>query len=186
MERFTGDDNSLRKASDLYETMEDLEEKWKELRLLEEEKMAIEIYDEVQRELSGREDLGCFDNQLLVLKEFDGHTPLKQVEFVLESFWVRLHNLPLSCMIERRGEQIGYTVGRVEKVDVQEDGSGWGSYLRVQIHMDLTQPLARGRTLTVKGKNIWVPFRYEKMARICFTCRCIEYGTFGCKEGGIS
>ncbi|XP_042988612.1 uncharacterized protein LOC122316143 [Carya illinoinensis] len=223
--------------------MEDLEEKWKELKLREEEKMVIEIDDEVPRDLlmkeqrtllekfcsnrliskevvestlakvwriskqaqftevspnifaivfdniadkqkvwSGRPWL--FDNQLILLKEFDGFTPLKQVNFNSESFWVRFHNLPLSCMTEVRGEQIGSTVQRVERVDVQKDGSGWGKFLRVQIHMDLHQPLARGRTLMVKGKDIWIPFSYEKMPRICFSYGCIEHGNNECKEGG--
>ncbi|XP_042962692.1 uncharacterized protein LOC122296963 [Carya illinoinensis] len=220
--------------------MEDLEEKWKELRLREEEKMVIEIDDEVSGDLLMKEQrslLGklcsnrliskevmestlakiwriskkaqftevspntfaivfgniadkqkvwsgrpwLFDNQLVVLKEFDGFTPLKQVNFTSESFWVRFHNLPLSCMTEVRGEQIGSTVGRV---DVQGDGSGWGKFLRVQIHMDLNQPLARGRTLMVKGNEIWIPFSYEKMPRICFSCGCIEHGLNECKEGG--
>ncbi|XP_042958006.1 uncharacterized protein LOC122293492 [Carya illinoinensis] len=223
--------------------MEDLEEKWKDLKLRDEEKMVIEIDEEVPSDLlikeqrtllekfcsnrliskevventlakvwriskqaqftevspnifaivldniankqkvwSGRPWL--FDNQLLVLKEFDGFTPLKQVNFNSESFWVRFHNLPLSCMMEVRGEQIGSTVGRVERVDVQEDGSGWGKFLRVQIHIDLNQPLTRGRTLMVKGKDIWIPFSYEKMPRICFLCGCIKHGQDECKEGG--
>ncbi|XP_042952130.1 uncharacterized protein At4g02000-like [Carya illinoinensis] len=223
--------------------MEDLAEKWKEMRLLDEEKAAIEIDDELPRELLLKEQrtlLGkfcsprliskevlettlakvwrisrraqftevslniftlvfdnvddkmrvwagrpwLFDNQLLVLKEYVGDTPLKQVDFNSESFWVRFHNMPLSCMTEKRGEQIGSSVGKVEKVDVQEDGSGWGCYLRVQIHMDITQPMARGRTLIVKGQKIWIPFSYEKMPRICFTCGCIEHGKEGCKVGG--
>lgn len=57
-------------------------------------------------------------------------------------------------------------MGKVEEVDVQKDESGWGSFLRVQIYLDLTQPLARGRTLKVKGNSLWIPFSYEKLATV--------------------
>ncbi|KAG6646089.1 hypothetical protein CIPAW_08G169200 [Carya illinoinensis] len=37
---------------------------------------------------------------------------------------------------------------------VYGDGSGWGKFLRVQIHMDLNQPLARGRTLMLSFPSL--------------------------------
>ncbi|XP_042942825.1 uncharacterized protein At4g02000-like [Carya illinoinensis] len=121
-----------------------------------------------------------FDNQLFVLKEFEGYTPLHRVNFDYECLWVWMHNLPLSCMTKERGVQIGGTMRRVEEVDVHEDGSGWGSFFRVQIYMDLTQPLARGRTINVKVESIWILFSYEKMPRICFSCGCAVHGVKGC------
>lgn len=55
-----------------------------------------------------------------------------------------------------------------------------GSYLRVRVCVNLTQALARGRTLKVKGESIWIPFSYEKMPCICFSCGCIVHGINGC------
>lgn len=48
------------------------------------------------------------------MKEFDGYSPLQNIKFDREIFWLRFHNLPLSCMTKERGEQIGGTVGKVE------------------------------------------------------------------------
>lgn len=68
---------------------------------------------------------------------------------------------------------------------MQEDESGWRNYLRVQIHMDLTQPLARGRTLSVKGNTIWVPFSYEKCQESAFRVALFIMGLMAAMEGGV-
>ncbi|KAF5457896.1 hypothetical protein F2P56_021970 [Juglans regia] len=91
-----------------------------------------------------------FNNQLMVLQIFDGFIPPLKMIFEREDLWVQKHNLPLAYMTKKRGEQLGSAMGKVVDVDVQDDGSGWGCCLRVFIEMDLTKPLARGRTITAK------------------------------------
>lgn len=145
------------------EQMEILEEKWVELRLMEEEKVGIELDEDCSAKLVNKEQrslLGkiclsrsiskevvgsmmakvwsiskavnltkvrpnffaiifeniddkmrvwsgrpwSFDNNLLLLKEFKGYTSLHRVNFDFESFWMRIHNLPLSCMTKDRVE----------------------------------------------------------------------------------
>lgn len=71
--------------------------------------ITFETQADKERVWAGRPWL--FDNQLLALKSFDGFTPPQLMSFDIESFWVRIHNLPLACMTKARGEQIGRTVG---------------------------------------------------------------------------
>jgi len=40
--------------------------------------------------------------------------------------------------------RIGESIGKVEEVDVTGDGVGWGRFLRIRVHIDLTKPLDRG------------------------------------------
>ncbi|KAF5468807.1 hypothetical protein F2P56_012927 [Juglans regia] len=137
-----------------------------------------------QRILEGRPWL--FDNQLFVIMQYDGFTPPSKINFKRECFWIQMHELPLICMNKVRGEIIGGTVGRVKEVDTQEDGCGWGEYLRVLIEVDLEKPLARGRSITVRGKHLWTHFKFEKLPHICFSCGCIlhrEQGCIGTGEG---
>lgn len=124
-----------------------------------------------------------FDKQVLVLKDFEGYTPLHQMKFGIESFWLRIHNLHVSCLTKMRTKQIGGSVSKVERVGVQEDGSGWKNFLRVQVLLDLTQPIARGRTVNVRGCIFWAPFSYEKLPKIYFSCGCIVHGVNGCNGG---
>lgn len=52
------------------------------------------------------------------------------MNFESKSFWMRIHDLSLSCMTKVRAEQIGDSVGKVEDVEVQEDGSGWRNFFK--------------------------------------------------------
>ena len=50
------------------------------------------------------------------------------------------------------GYQIGVTMGTVEDVDTNEEGVGWGKFLRVRIQIDGTKPLVRGQVMNLLGK----------------------------------
>ncbi|XP_042953524.1 uncharacterized protein LOC122290065 [Carya illinoinensis] len=133
---------------------------------------------------------GCpwlFDSYLLVIKEFDGETKPSRIEFDHACLWVQMLDLPLSYMNQKMGEVIGSSIGEVKEVDVQEDGSAWVRCLRVKVKCDLRRSIARGRTILVDGKKSWIPFRYEKLPRMCFGCGRIVHEKEGCKvEEGIS
>jgi hypothetical protein len=125
-----------------------------------------------------------FDGDLLSLVDFNGLTPIDDLEFEKASFWVRMYRLPLACMGREVGLHVGSTVGEVEDIDVLEDGVGWGEYLRVKIRIDLSKPLARGRMIKVQDKEIWVAFQYKKIPRFCFTCGVVMHSSPKCGEYG--
>ena len=90
-----------------------------------------------------------------------------------------MFDLTLACMSKEVGQTLGETMGIVEDVDTNEEGVGWGKFLRVRIRINLFKPLARGRMLRIKDRSYWIPFRYEKMPRICFQCGLICHGLGG-------
>lgn len=55
------------------------------------------------------------------------------------------------CKNAKFGGQIGRTVGEVLEYDVQPDGQVWGSALWMLIEINVTTPLARGRTVNLQG-----------------------------------
>ena len=65
-----------------------------------------------------------FDGDLLFLVDFNGLTPIEDLEFSKAAFWVRMYNLPLACMGRDIGFKIGSSIGEVEEVDVADDGVG--------------------------------------------------------------
>jgi hypothetical protein len=93
--------------------------------------------------------------------------------------------MPLGCMNQVVGNQIGSTMGKVEDVAVAEDDVGWGRYLRVRVAINLFKPLERGRTLFISGNSCWVSFKYEKLPVFCLRCGYIIHGPKGCAEGSI-
>ncbi|XP_059455041.1 uncharacterized protein LOC132185261 [Corylus avellana] len=123
-----------------------------------------------------------FEGSLFAVEDFDGVTPQAEIEFEKVAFWVRMLNMPLACMCKDVGLQIGASLGSVEEVDTDEEGIGWGEYLRVRIKLDLKRPLLRGKTLKVEGRVVKVVFQYEKLPRYCFHCGCISHGRAGCQS----
>lgn len=59
------------------------------------------------------------------------------------------------------GELIGSTIGKVLDVEVDTDVTSWGPYLRVQVYINLSKPLTRGRSLKVGEDNIWISIKYK-------------------------
>jgi hypothetical protein len=106
------------------------------------------------------------------------------LDFGKVSFWIHTYHLPLNCMNREVGRLIGLTVGEVEDIDVVGDGVGWRKILRIWVVIDVDQPLARGRMIQLKGKEIHVGFQYEKLPRFCFGCGTIRHGVGGCKREG--
>ena len=78
------------------------------------------------------------------------------------------------------GTKIGSSMFILEDVDVAGDGMGWGSYLRLQVTLDITKPLDRGWALSMVGKSTWVEFKYEKLPLFCYRYGCVVHGPKGC------
>jgi hypothetical protein len=125
-----------------------------------------------------------FDRDLFSLVDFNGLTPIEDLDFGNTAFWVRMYRLPLACMGREVGMQVGSTVGEVEDIDVLDDGVACGEFLRVKIRIDLSKPLARGRIIKLQGKEIWVAFQYEKLPRFCFNCGVVIHSNQKCGEYG--
>ena len=134
------------------------------------------------RVLEGR--LWMFDGDLVSLLDFDGVTPPSQMVFGRAAFWVHMYDLPLACISLEVGRKIGGTMGEVEEVDVNDEGVGWGEYLRVRVLLDLSKPLSRGRMLRLGGNKTWAYFQYEKIPKFCFKCSTIRHGKNSCTMGG--
>ncbi|XP_059458415.1 uncharacterized protein LOC132188014 [Corylus avellana] len=123
------------------------------------------------------------DGILFAIEDFDGISTPASIDFENVAFWVRMYNLPLACMSRVVGQKLGATVGEVVEVDTNDDGMGWGEFLRVRIKVNVSKPLAKGRTLKVRGQAIWIAFQYERIPRFCFSCGVISHGRSGCQEG---
>jgi hypothetical protein len=127
-----------------------------------------------------------FEKNLFAVEEFDGFSSPSEMVFDKAAFWVRIFNLPLVCMGMEIGKQIGASIGEVEMVETDDEGVGWGEYLRARIKIDLTKPLLRGRRLKIHGNSIWVRFQYEHLPHFCFECGVIKHGRGGCPKRTIS
>jgi hypothetical protein len=122
------------------------------------------------------------EGHLFAVEDYDGLSSPSNFRFEKAAFWIRIKNLPLSCMSLVVGNQIGSSMGQVLEVDVDEGGMGWGEWLRVKVLLDLQKPLLRGRKLKINGSSILITYQYEKLLKFCFRCGAIMHGGTGCPE----
>lgn len=69
------------------------------------------------------------------------------MEFTKEASGLHFHNFPFACMNAKFGAHIGQTIGSVQAFDVPNNGLVWIFFFQILIELNITIPLAKGRTL---------------------------------------
>ncbi|XP_041025493.1 uncharacterized protein LOC121265896 [Juglans microcarpa x Juglans regia] len=123
-----------------------------------------------------------FDRMLACLEEFDGCTPLKEIPFAFEVFWVQVHDLSLACMTKDVGVQIGERIGTMLDVEVDGSGVGWGQFLDIKVVVDITKTLIRGKFISFQQRQLWHPLKYECLPMLCFHCGIIKHAKRSCQK----
>uniref|UniRef100_A0A7N2L2Q0 DUF4283 domain-containing protein n=1 Tax=Quercus lobata TaxID=97700 RepID=A0A7N2L2Q0_QUELO len=122
-----------------------------------------------------------FDKRLMVLQRFGKEMDLKDMEFNKVTFWVQVHDLPIRFQTRRIAEQLCEAIGKVN-VGTDEDETEGDNFLRVRVTIDISQPLYRGRVILLdSGKEMWVPFKYERLPSLCFWCGCLTHDDRDCE-----
>ena len=56
------------------------------------------------------------------------------------------------------------------------------SFIRVKVIVDVTQPLCRGRVVTLEtGKKTWISFKYKRLPNLCYWCECLDHDDKDCE-----
>lgn len=121
--------------------------------------------DDMQWVMSRRPWL--FEASQISLKEFDGYTPIFEMDFSTEAFWYNTHDLPIGCINVKIGNHVGSLIWVVQECNVNEDGTGWGITLRMHIELKLEKPISRGQFINVEGNRYWIPLTYEMLPKDC-------------------
>lgn len=100
--------------------------------------------------------------------------------------WVQLHDVPLGMMNRVYDVDLGKTIGEVIDLDVNKDGIGWGSYLRIRVWVNLLIPLICGKLISFWGNQSWISFKYERLPNFYFRCGAIKHPFTGCGKGNIN
>ncbi|KAK7861031.1 uncharacterized protein CFP56_029151 [Quercus suber] len=121
-----------------------------------------------------------FDRHLVVLQRYDGILLMDKVDFSKSSFWVQIHNLPLSCLTPEVALEISESLGTVNKSVGISDMVG-GNFMRIQVLIDITKPLSRGRIITLDSNDDrFISFKYERLPNICYWCGMVSHDDKDC------
>ncbi|KAM0862826.1 hypothetical protein ACQ4PT_045005 [Festuca glaucescens] len=118
----------------------------------------------------------------ILLKDFDVNVRPEEVVFNELPVWDRIMRLGYELMNADRGTPLAALLGAVEQVEVDEDGRAWGSYLRVRVTIDPSEPIMRYVSVFSKKKNKTVEYEvmYEKLPIFCFSCGMIGHSCIVC------
>ncbi|XP_042962426.1 uncharacterized protein LOC122296689 [Carya illinoinensis] len=146
--------------------------------------LEFQLLSDKKKVLHGRP--WSFDCHRICLKEFESDLSPIEVQFNLEPFWVQAHNLPFVGMNRQLGERIGEAIGKVHTVEVDDQGHGWGSFLRIKVDVDVTKPLVHGRMVNLGGKQSRSHFKYERLPNFCFKCGLLKHVNGKCPNFGLT
>ena len=106
---------------------------------LEEDLFLVEFGDESDKRRVLDMSPWSYENQLVLLQEFEGELTPKEIVMRWSPFWVQMYNLPLKCRTKETIWAIGSKLGSVMEVDVSDSGVHWGKYLRARVKLDVTK-----------------------------------------------
>lgn len=90
-----------------------------------------------------------------------------------------MHGIPVKFMTTTVAESLCETVGQVQKQSQTEE---CGGFMRVRVLVDVTQPLCRGRVISLDDdKDLWVSFKYERLPIICYWCGRLNHNDRDCE-----
>ena len=108
----------------------------------------------------------------VLLKDFDPRIKPDDVIFNELPVWARVMNLGYELMNSERGVPLASRLGRVEKADVDENGRAWGSFLRVRVTINASEPVMRCVSVHSRKRNQIVHYdvMYERLSIFGFSC----------------
>lgn len=124
-----------------------------------------------------------YEKQLILLQEFEGERVPKEITIKWTPFWVQIYNLPLMGMTREIGMEIGEKVGMVLDEDVPRKGSSMGKISACEGPVNATKKLARGKKVTVEGRETkWAFFKYKPLPNFCYQCGRLDHGVKDCTD----
>jgi hypothetical protein len=124
----------------------------------------------------------CLGRHAVLLKNFDVRIRAEDVVFDEFPVWVRILNLGYELMHEDRAKPLAALLGVVERLDVDENGRAWGSFLRARVTIDASEPFMRCVSTFSKKRNMAMHYdvMYENLPIYCFSCGMLGHSSLLC------
>ena len=92
-----------------------------------------------------------------------------------------MHDIPVRFLKPEVAEDICDIAGDVDRL-VDNSVVEGGSYMRVRVTVDISEPLCRGRFISFEeDSEHWVRFKYEHLPNIRCRCGCLDHSNKDCE-----
>ncbi|KAK6141886.1 hypothetical protein DH2020_024364 [Rehmannia glutinosa] len=124
-----------------------------------------------------------FDNLMLMLAQLYPSVVPMTIPMHSLLFWVQIFNLPIGCLNENVGRQLGNFIGSFVEYDPKNSSSVWRSFMRIRVNVDIRVPLKRFKKVKLQGGE-WsvVEFKSERLGSFCFICGMLTHTERFCEK----
>ncbi|KAL0007215.1 hypothetical protein SO802_008717 [Lithocarpus litseifolius] len=158
--------------------MEDLTRHWRSLSLLDREGAGLHLRSDQATIEHGIVTRFLTKRPLNIEAIANTFTPFWRSK---SSFKVQIFDIPLRFKHRKIAEQICEPIGMILHPNETLEYDG-GSFTRVRVLMDISQPLCRGRLITLEDdKPHWVSFKYERLPNLSYWGGCLTHDDKDCE-----
>ncbi|KAG5549260.1 hypothetical protein RHGRI_014573 [Rhododendron griersonianum] len=120
---------------------------------------------------------------VLVLQPWAPNTILPQLQFPAMDVWVQANNIPIESYYSDLANLLGLAAGHLLQVDWSDDRTQSLDYFKFKVRIHTDEPLIPGAFIELmEGDYHWIPFRYERIFRVCYKCGRIGHSNHARKS----
>lgn len=120
-----------------------------------------------------------FDDWGLALERWVEYPPRNFLQKA--EVWIRLRNIPVNYLTLKTIDLIADEIGHVKVLEYDPDKPMLNDYVRVQVIVDLNQPLRDKKSLTLPGGRVeYIDVEYERVRKKCFHCYRLSHEKLRC------
>lgn len=120
---------------------------------------------------------------VLVLQPWVPNTILPQLKFHAVDVWVQAHNIPIECYYSDLAHLLGSAAGHLLQVVWSDVRTRSLDFFRFKVRIHTDEPLIPGAFVELlEGDFHWIPFRYERIFRVCYKCGRIGHSNNACNS----
>jgi hypothetical protein len=123
-----------------------------------------------------------FRQNIVCIEKYDGWADPGTIDLNYYTTWIQIHKLPVGyrniALIKNLTEK---KVGKA--ISVETNVNGMGNFVRVQVKLDVRQPLARFVSISRAAQREFYQIKYEKMPRYCAACGMVGHVHLECGSG---
>ena len=126
-----------------------------------------------------RQGFWTFDDWGMAMERWVEHPPPNYLQTA--TIWVRLHNLPVNYFTTKTIDLVADGIGHVEMIEFDPEKPLLNDYVRVQVTLDLNQPIRDKKSITLPGGRVeYVDVEYERVRKKCFHCLRLSHEKLKC------
>ncbi|XP_075640324.1 uncharacterized protein At4g02000-like [Castanea sativa] len=112
-----------------------------------------------------------FDNQVLMLRQWQPGMTAANVKFESVALWIQIWGAPFDMVSPQVATEIGKRMGEVVEVEKRKSQDTQHLFMHVKVAFPTSKPICRGAFLgSSDGQNTWVQFKYERLSMFCHFC----------------